>query len=302
MANDDRPWQSWLKDLSLDPASSSIDPKALHKAALATRLGTLLATLGWRPHQSQRSVTCHEPESQGALPLSPAAQATADRIQSLFDESVSFLPPPTCSARHHSVLADDSGALRLPFASTERPSEETRSMTDGRSAVPIWSSLVQEIASGWASNRTGRSSGLCFLGPKDRLCYWPRLLNSMLSHVAVSYGSVFDLFTVAASCGVKFDLKSAFRALPIAAEDAVFLGAMVDGIWVVFERLPFGLACSPAYFVSALDATLSKFRSSSPDSLLALAAISVFVDDVGVAGSSPEDGVGALGQQGDLGG
>lgn len=270
-------------------AVAGTSPAALHRGYLAAHFARTLGALGWFPHQPQRSVITSEPESEHpVLALSKEAQATADRIQLLFDSSVAALPPPVCSARAASVIRDEGGSLRLPFAGTERPSERTLSNTNASSSVPIWSTLVSEMAAGWASTRTGRSSGLVFLGPKDRLCYWPRLLNSLLSEVAVSYGNVLDLFSVAASFGLKFDLKSAFRALPIASDDAEFLGAIVDGIWVVFERLPFGLACSPAYFCRALEDTLSRFRGSTPSTILALGAVTVFVDDVGLSAASPE--------------
>jgi hypothetical protein len=89
------------------------------------------------------------------------------------------------------------------------------------------------------------------------------------------------MFAVAALCGVKIDLKSAYRAVPICANDVVYHAAVIDGCCITFKRLSFGMAQSPVIFVHLLDVTLTRYRQSMPNTV---AALSQFVDDSGLAG------------------
>jgi hypothetical protein len=178
---------------------------------------------------------------------------------------------------------DAGGGLRLAWIDQTRPDEATFSRTDDKSAQIMWSAILIELASGWASSRFARSYGRLFLGPKDRLIYWPQLANLLLAHLPVSYGSIIDLFTVAVQAGVKLDIKSAYRLLGLSREDCLYMGACLDGLCIVFERLPFGMAQSPSLFVYHINVTLRKFQGSMPATTTTLAQ---FVDDTGL-GADP---------------
>ena len=207
-------------------------------------------------------------------------------MQALLD-SIAGTPMPDVNVPHMPWPHDDQRRLRLRFATDDRPDEMTRTFTsdmpDDR-AVVLWRSIVKELANEHAScSRVGRSSGRVFLGPKDRFIFWPRLLNSMLLHIPSATGRIFDLFTVLAAAGVKLDVKAAYRALELTPEDAAYHAAIVDGIWIVFNRLSFGMAQSPAAFASTIAVTIERLRGALPATEAALAQ---FVDDSGVSGTS----------------
>ena len=216
------------------------------------------------------------------MELSDEAAGIAAEIQKLFDQRVAGCEQPTLS---HTLPfpCDDTGGSRLPWSdSKERPTEKSFSNTDDSTRATIWKSVVEEVAAGWASFRSGRSAGRLFLGPKDRLIYWPFLVNKALSKLAVHYGRVSDLFTTLVTLGIKFDIKSAYRAIRVCEEDAQYLGAVLDGMNVVFERLPFGLSASPAYFTWTLMASIRRARGKDPEALQT--TLSAWVDDIGSGG------------------
>ena len=148
----------------------------------------------------------------------------------------------------------------------------------------IWQSVVIEIASMWASvERPGKSAGRVFIGPKGRFLFWPKDLNALLLHAPSSVGRLLDLFSIAAMVGVKLDIASAYRALELDPNDAVYHAALIDGMWVVFHRLSFGMAQSPAIFATALATTLDRYHGAFPATL---AALTQWVDDSGLSGVS----------------
>ena len=285
-------------DNPADPVPVATDPGEVHRTPAAVNRRNLRTVLfaralgraGWYTHQHYTDVFKYESSVPGALPvalpLSPEAMEVVSRIQSIVD-SQCMVPPPTVNPRVFPWDHDGSGGLHLHWASDQRPSERspthTYHLNHADSAV-VWRTLVAEIADGWADTSTpGLSAGRIFLGPRNRLIFWPRHLNLLLQRLHVRYGSILDMFAIAAICGVKVDLKAAYRSLRISDRDARYHAALVDGIWIIFRRLSFGMAESPVAFVTVLDATLSRWRQSMPATTNAL---SQFVDDSGQSGTS----------------
>ena len=230
----------------------------------------------------------HEPESTGPADLDPESASIAARIQHLFDSFVADAPAPDLRVPLPVPTGPDGG-VRMPWLGADRPAERSYTFTDPTSSAPMWRALVYEVANGWAQARRGASAGLCFLNyskPKPRFIYWPKAANLLLASLRVSYGYITDLVTVLARFGVKLDLKGAYRHILITDEDVPFLGAVVDGLWICFNRLPFGLGPAPAIFVLTLAVTLRRARAESPG---LLAAISAFVDDVGSSATTTRD-------------
>ena len=252
------------------------------------RLAVALRAAGWVLHQAAGSVIKKEPQSSVPAASSPELIEVAARLQRFFDDVVAGQPEP--GLRHPPGLPTGlDGGVRLPWASPSRPAEHSPSFTQSNNFTSIWSKLLIEIANGWAETQATApylvplSIGSIFLGPRDRLIFWPYEVNRHMAHVPTSLGSVFDLFTTLdAAWGIKFDIKSAYRLVRVCLEDAVYLGASVDGVAIVFVRLPFGLAPSPAYFTAILAASLRRIGSSGLG-----AALAVYVDDIGGAQSSP---------------
>ena len=266
---------------------------AHQRAILAVRFATRLARLGWFEHQQAADVIKAEAESTflSQRPFTADEAAATLRIQHLFDTFVAAKPAPELTFPLPTPH-DAANAAVLPWSSSARPSERSFSFTPANldHASVMWKSLVLELAAGKARSIMGRAAGVVFLvlqeGRKPRLIYWPKEANTLLSHIPISYGRINDLFSILAACGVKLDLKSAYRSIRVALQDAEYLGAVVDGIWIVFLALPFGLASSPAIFTLALAETLRRFRSSMPATLAAIAAIAAFVDDLGSGSDS----------------
>ena len=251
-------------------------------ATFAATLGEALLESGWRLHQPRGTINKHEPQSTGAAVLDMETQIVVDRLQNFFDSAVAGQPQPSLTYPI-GLPTDQFGHVHLPWASAERPAERTASFTNPDTFLPIWQALVIEIGTGWASVSPGLSYGLVFLGPKNRLIFWPRFVNALLAAVPSAFGSVLDLLILLeVAWGVKLDLKSAYRSITVAHDDSLYLAANVDGVLIVFTRLPFGLACSPAYFTAALAATL---RRLDPEALRV--ALATFVDDLGLAGGTP---------------
>jgi len=277
--------------IALDPCSATLPADTVRRALGAVRLSRALVRAGWTPHQHRGSVKQHEPESTPHPTSDAATEAAIDRVQTLLDtlaeRGMPRLTTPFLPWEH-----DDQHRVRLNFASRERPAERSVTRTDQLpidKASIIWKHLVAELAAEQArADVPGRSSGRVFLGPKDRLIFWPKLLNALLVHTPTSVGRIFDMFTVCATAGVKLDVKSAYRAIGIAPEDAAYHAAIVDGVWITFTRLSFGMAQSPAIFGAAIGVTIERFRDSLPATAAALAQ---YVDDSGVSGSSPSNAV-----------
>ena len=275
--------------LADDPVEIAVvGPNAAGRARLAMRLGYALVDVGWHPHQHRECVSRHEPASTPFCgPLPREAGLALQRCQELADGIANDPPPPGPNVPFVPWDRDDAGRYRLRFSSDERPTERsttrTATLPDGQDA-DIWRAIVTEVASRYASgDRVGRSSGRVFLGPRKRFIFWPRDLNALLLHVPAEFGRLLDLFSVAAAMGVKLDIKAAYRALQLNPDDALFHAAIVDGLWVVFDRLSFGMAQSPVMFASTLAVTINRFRASLPATTAALAQ---WVDDSGIGGIS----------------
>lgn len=249
----------------------------------ATRLSRALARQTWSTHQHRCNIDAAEPQSE---PLSddllPAqARTTIAEVQRLLDERVVLdSRQPTLQVRTDDVPRDSTGIL-LPLPPTPIQCEESYTSSPSvDAAIKIWRELVPELASGWTRHPdvVPLSLGRFFLGPADRLIYWPKLVNRALARIPISYDNIADLVAVMAMLGFKLDLKAAFRSLVIADAHARYYGACLDGIYLQCHRAPFGSTCSPAHFVLHLRKTLNRLRLETPR---ADQVLSAFVDDIG---------------------
>ena len=294
--------------LNLDPVSRgtanpiAFDGRELEKLNAATvadadaavRFAYALVNNRWHPHQHPSRVNKFESESTPFIgPLTEEAARALARCQALAD-SIAFLPPPqrTTATTPHNWPRDADGRYHLRFSTTDRPAERTVTHTtdlEPDKRIVVWRSIVVEVASRWAhADRVGRSAGRVFLGPKDRFIFWPRHLNELLQHAPTTVGRIVDLFVILAAAGVKLDVKSAYRALELTPDDSLYHAALVDSVWIVFSRLSFGMAQSPAMFGLAFGATLASFRSQLPATEQALSA---HVDDAALSGTSITDAI-----------
>ena len=280
----------------MDQIARTFPPHIQERAVVSARFALALVDCGWREHQHRGSVRQCEPESEPVHPIDAETEEAIARVQSLMDgivgKSMPKLNLPFIPWPH-----DDAGRIRLQWASTDRPTERsttsTAQMPSDRAAV-LWKHVVKEIANEHADvGVVGRSAGRLFLGPKDRLIFWPKHLNSMLTQIPSTVGKIFDLFTCAAVAGVKIDVKAAYRAIGLAPEDAIYHAAILDGVWVVFNRLSFGMAQSPAAFVACMAVSVERFRGSLPATEAALAQ---YVDDSGMSATAPARAVRAAGE------
>lgn len=279
----------------IDAVEAARDGLTHERAVLAVRFATALHEHGWRKHQHRCSISRTEPGSTPLMgPLDEATARALQRCQDLADQIADSLPPnpgPTVPFAAWPRGADGR-TFRLRWASDARPNEwsptHTGSLADDKQAI-IWQSVIVEVASSWARiDQRGRSAGRVFLGPKDRFLFWPKALNALLLHASAPVGRLIDLFAILAAAGVKLDIAAAYRALELDPEDAIFHAALIDGIWVIFQRLSFGMAHSPAIFATALATTLNRFRGSFPATEAALAQ---WVDDSALSGTRPATAV-----------
>ena len=276
-------------DIAKDPLEIPlVGARAAADADLAVRLGYALREVQWYPHQHGQSIARFEPASTPVHgPLDADTNAALARCQSIAD-SIANAPPPRPDARNLDwPRGPDGVSVKLRWAGTERPAEQSATRTellDPDKRATIWRAIVTEIASSWArADAVGKSSGRVFLGPKNRFLFWPRALNSLLDHVPASMGRILDLFDCLAANGVKLDVKSAYRMLGLDEEDALYHAAVIDTVWIVFNRLSFGMAQSPIIFSSAIALTIDRFRASMP---AVHSTMSSWVDDVALGGTS----------------
>ena len=266
------------------------------RATMSARLGIALVAAGWEDHQHRVDVRRVEPESVAIADVDPETEAAISRVQAHLD-ALAGQPMPRLNLPYIPWPHDAAGRLRLDWEGDYRPGERTTTSTAAMPpdrAATLWKHVVKEIAAQHAHcDRPGRSAGRLFLGPKDRLIFWPRLMNAMLRHIPSTVGRIFDLFTVAAVAGVKLDVKAAYRALELTPDDAQYHAAILDGVWVVFNRLSFGMAQSPAAFTACIAVTIERFRGSLPATSAALAQ---YVDDSGLSGVAPPIAVRAMEQ------
>lgn len=265
----------------------STPTKLRTQAAWAVSLAHALLEVGWFAHQHAVDVFKCEKEStpfEGHIPHDISSRMST--LSARLSQAVALLPQPTLRSYDSSAVPSSQKGVRLPLPNTPFPLERTLSRSTESTSPLLWKAIVLEVASGWASFMEPLALGLLFLGPKERLCYWPRWLNRILLDIPVSYGQVWDLFMVLAMFGMKLDLKSAFRSVAIDPEDAALLGAVLDSFPITFTRLPFGLKSSPVIFVALLARTLATFRSSMPSTT---SAMSSFVDDISSGATSLQD-------------
>lgn len=254
------------------------------QAAWSVTLAHALIATGWFAHQHPVDVVRCEVESipfPGHVP-----QDISSRLSSLslrLSQAVAFLPQPSLRSHTSSAVPSSARGIRLPLPKVPIPLERTLSRSDPRTSPLLWRAIVLEVASGWATFTEPSALGLLFIGPKERLCYWPRWLNQYLLDIPVSYGQVWDLFMVLAMFGLKLDLKSAFRSVEVDPAETPLLGAVLDSFPVTFLRLPFGMKSSPVVFVAILARTLSAYGASMPSTT---SALSSFVDDIATGSTS----------------
>lgn len=257
-------------------------------ASMAYAVNHAVKGSGWYPHQHAVDPYRVEGESTPLPDVPPPIKAKLQAVCQRIVDFTAMRPPPDLQLPWDPYPRSSSG-LYLPLRKGE-PVPKERTLSFSLSMV-LWSQLLVELTSGWASFRMGLSAGLVFLGPSERLCYWPRLLNAVMFPLRVAYGVITDLFLVLAIAGIKLDLKSAFRSLTLDHDHARWFGAIVNGVWMVFERAPFGASCCPAWFVHHLAVSLRRYGHDARETLAALAA---FVDDLGLSAPSLEGLVRAL--------
>lgn len=265
-------------------------------ADAAVRLVRALRYTGWIIHQhAPKTVVRHEP---GSVPIPessfhPEARALAADIERRLFAAFDRTPPPTLRVREPTLSYDEHGGLHLPVPDYIDPTllERTHSITSSvDEAVALWRELIPELVMGWAvfPEQPPLSLGRLFLErKKGRMCYWPKYLNRLMAHIPITYDNIVDLVRCLTLCGIKVDLKSAFRSLLIARRHARYYGASVDGVYVEFHRACFGSGCSPAHFVLVLRNTLRRARYETTSFDRALAA---FVDDLGAGAGDGSGG------------
>jgi hypothetical protein len=252
-----------------------------HKSTLAVMLAHKLISCDWFPHQHSSPVDKFEEESIPAT-LSEPELVVLQRLQTLMDKVCTQQPQPMIAAGLHPLM-DDDRCVPLVWLSDVRPRERSPSSTTSATAHLLWKAIVGEIASHWASVCVAESYGLLFIGPKERLMYWPEHANDLLAYLHVAFPRIIDLFTIATAFGVKIDLKSAYRSILLTASDARYMGALLDGVPIKFSRLPFGLCQAPALFVALLTTTIVRYKSNYPD---AYSILVQYMDDSGIGGLS----------------
>lgn len=256
---------------------------------MSLRLARQLREHGWRLHQHSADVFRCRDESVEVPGVrdDPECRAVAMRIQAIVD-SMCYNDPPELDLPHNPwpCTSGATNGMRFQFVDQRRPSEYSPTdLNDERSARVIWRTVVAEMATGWATcDQEGLSFGRLFLGPRDRMLFWTKELNTLLLHLRVSYGRVLDLFAIAVTCGLNLDLKSAYRGLRLDLQHARYHAAIIDGAVVLFLRASFGCSQSPVAFVTFLDVTLRRYRSEMHATL---AALYQFMDDSNVGGITP---------------
>ena len=278
--------------LSADAPTPSHD--VVRVAEASVRLTRSLARQGWRLHQHHEDTFKHEPQSTPlpAESIPHDVRALADAIHKKIISAYAGKPPPHLNVTTDSVPTDDTGAVLLPLPSVIDSDTLERTINVSRDedyAIRTWKQIVPELAEGWATFPAHRplSWGRIFLEPRqDRLIYWPRALNLILSHLPISYDQAADVVRILTLLGFKIDLKAAFRSLRIAAHHSRFYGAVLDTIFIEFLRAPFGTTCSPAQFVLLLRQTIVRVRGDTPGFDQ---AVSAFVDDL-AGGAGPDPG------------
>jgi hypothetical protein len=202
-------------------------------------------------------------------------------------------PPPHLNVTSPDVPTDEAGDILLPLPQSIDHDALERSVTvstDPAYAETIWRKIIPELVEGWMTLPSTQplSWGRLFLADRERLVYWPKLINLLLPHIPISYDHAADLVRQLTLLGFKIDLKAAFRSLRIAKRHAPYYGAVLDSIFIQMERAPFGSTCSPAQFVLLLRMTVVRVRGQTPafDEVIA-----GFVDDLaGAAGANgPRD-------------
>jgi hypothetical protein len=261
-------------------------------AETALALSNALAARGYRVHQHRAPNLTEQCEQPHSIPI-PAedvpeeARVVFERVATLINDAAADAPQPHLRVPcPDGISSDPDGSVRLPLPAHIEPHflEREPTFTPSEDAVDLWRQLVPELVEQWIVSPVfvPLSWGRFFLGPRRRLLFWPRAINRILAHIPIKYDHIWDLVRVFARCGIKIDLKAAFRSIRISLEHSPYYGACIDGIFLECRRAPFGSTCSPAHFVLHLAWTVKRHRMATPRFDEALAA---FVDDLGqVAG------------------
>jgi hypothetical protein len=244
----------------------------------------------WWPHQSSEGSRFVLEEDAIAEPDGPLAIRPDDELVHAIHRELE-----DCAARHpvglEVYLENEINAggvdICVPTAAVEQHLRrlpphvrlpETHTSDVDRTIV--WEKIVVELANGWLEvSPDVLIAGRIFVGPKQRLLFWPKVVNDCISaeDARVTYGTVRQLLVECVKVGVKLDLKAAFRTVLVAITQRELLGVIVDSIQMRYRRLPFGLRSSPRLFCQLLDRTLRKLRTPLH------ASISPYVDDVAIA-------------------
>lgn len=246
------------------------------------RCAVAMRAAGWWPHQTPASWDRVEDGSAAGAPLQGALARRAAALAAEAAEDaprvMSRLTPEERTRGGVDPLeAIDDHALAQPQPNPPY----TR--TSGRDRAPLYGAVTALVAAGVLEEGEVRALGRVFLGTGGRLLLDPEWVNSLIPHHAraTAYGRMEDLLEGGARYAVKADLKAAFNRVPVAEHRRRYLGVCVDGVLLRYARLPFGLATSPRYFGAMLQ------RSMETVPRLPGAAISVYVDDIGVAARDP---------------
>ena len=210
---------------------------------------------------------------QGSVPFTIPADVLvpfsdlASKVQAWFDH-ISLKKPDYVSGNirvpPQVAACDDCGGVKIPWLSeTKRPSNFVPSFTSAKDRPTVYKTLVRELSCGFISQVLPSNivaAGLLFLVDKERVVYDPEEINDLSADVSVAFPRASDLLAPNyVLCGVKGDVKAAFRHIAIAREDQKYFGIILDGIYLRWNRLPFGLKQAPAFFVAAYSAVTALF-------------------------------------------
>ena len=244
-------------------------------------VGEALRASGWRPHEAPQSwwrvepggvssclVDCKSSRSSQLSRNSDTAEESGGHVYNDV-EGESSRP-----ARNDGVLRRLTeeerthggvfiGGMGAPLAATAFDPQALdprawASKSDERSKLALYRELLADLAAGALEQGEVLVGGRVFVGPKERLIYDPAAVNDAIPDEAktVRYGKSRDAFIPGVVCGVKTDLKAAFKSVPVAVTDRRYLGLTVDGVTLRYARLPFGLATSPKLFGNMLRRSL----------------------------------------------
>ena len=146
----------------------------------AVNIAFTLHSHGWFLHQHPSIAARFEEDSSEPLELDEASKGLMDIIQRLLDSEVALLPQPKSVPVGPKIPSNLAGHLILPFYQQPVPELTASNSASPEEALKLWGALIPELANDWARVSVPLSYGRIFMGPKERLCYWPRLVNTAL--------------------------------------------------------------------------------------------------------------------------